>query len=117
MELLIYSLAFAQLFQYPNAMNSPMAVSYTHLDVYKRQVYDSLFQQLLWGYAIRNMRGTPEAQNGYYLPHLDALLAYLEQADASGFAAKLECLLHSEVTFAAEQLVRVGIQEASGVLY
>ena len=48
---------------------------------------------------------------------LDALLAYLEQADASGFAAKLECLLHSEVTFAAEQLVRVGIQEASGVLY
>lgn len=82
-----------------------------------RTVYDSLFQQLLWGYAIRNMRGTPEAQNGYYLPHLDALLAYLEQADASGFAAKLECLLHSEVTFAAEQLVRVGIQEASGVLY
>ena len=82
-----------------------------------RTVYASLFQQLLWGYAIRNMRGTPEAQNGYYLPHLDALLAYLEQADASGFAAKLECLLHSEVTFAAEQLVRVGIQEASGVLY
>lgn len=81
-----------------------------------RSVYTSLFYQLLWGYPIRNMRGSHETLNRHYLPCLTSLLDCLSNEDIEGFAAELETILCSDVEISVNKLIDLRISEASVIL-
>ena len=81
-----------------------------------RNVYTSLFYQLMWGYPIRNMRGNRETLSRYYLPRLTSLLDCLNKEDMEGFAAELKTVLSSDVEFSVKKLIDLGIAEASVIL-
>ncbi len=81
-----------------------------------RTVYTALFQQLLWGYPLRSMREDRETLNALFLPYFHSFMDCLERGDAAGLSSKLEALLHREVNFAAGQLVKLGIEEAAGLV-
>lgn len=87
----------------------------THLAPFSavRTVYTALFHQLIWGYPIRNKRADQEHLNKYHLPHLIFFLDCLGQADIESFAKGLENLLHSELDFTVDELVKLGITEAA----
>lgn len=78
-----------------------------------RSVYTTLFHQLLWGYPVRNLRGSQEALNRHYLPHLTLFLDCLDKKDIERFSMELETILLSEVDFSVNQLVKLGIPGAS----
>lgn len=81
-----------------------------------RTVYDALFHQLLWGFPIRNMRGSVAEMNRCDLPQLNALLEAIRQRDVAGFCEKLEAIMIFEVGYSAAQLVRLGITEAAALI-
>lgn len=80
-----------------------------------RTVYASLFQQLLWGYPLRGLRGSQEKLNAFFLPYLDALLQCLDLADAEEFSVKFEELMLYEMRYTIDQLVKLGVEEAAGL--
>ena len=81
-----------------------------------RNVYTSLFYQLMWGYPIRTLRGNRETLSRYYLPRLTSLLDCLNKEDMEGFAAELKTVLSSDVEFSVKKLIDLGLAEASVIL-
>lgn len=78
-----------------------------------RTVYASLFQQLIWGYPLRGIRGSQDEINAYLLPYLDTFSDCLNRLDAEGFSVKFEELMQCEFRYTVDHLVNLGIEEAA----
>lgn len=74
-----------------------------------REIYEQLRQVLLWGYPLRGIHGSRETVNAFYLPFIDSISDCLDHHDAQSLAVELEHLMRFELSFAVEQLNRLGI--------
>lgn len=80
-----------------------------------RTIYAELFQQLFWGYPLRNMLESSQEYKSFYLGYYDCFLDCLDRSDMLKFSAKLEELLKHELQFTVSQLTELGI-DAAGAL-
>ena len=81
-----------------------------------RDIYDQLIQFLLWGYPIRDLHGSREEINEFYLPYINSLTKQLERGEGDRLAAELENLLFYELRFAVTRLEGLGIKEVAGLM-
>ena len=78
-----------------------------------RTVYFQLLRLLYWGHLLRGIRGNQADFNRFFLPHLEALIGYLEQRDTEAFSARLEALAIRQLNFTAGLLDELGLPEAA----
>lgn len=78
--------------------------------------YAQLLEQLFWGYPLRDMHGTRESINAFYLPYLNGLINCLEQNELLDFSLILEQLMRKELEFTVNYLKDLGIPNVSAIL-
>lgn len=81
-----------------------------------RTVYTELFRNLFWGYPLRSLLKDPQRYSAFYAPCFQYFVNCLERSDAAGFSAKLEELMQRELRIIVEQLIGLGIGEASSLV-
>lgn len=82
-----------------------------------RTAYAELLQHLMWGNPLRSMAAQAGINTASYLPYLEFFAGCVEKSDLTGFPKKLEELILFEFKLLLDKLGRLGIPEASGLLF